>query len=93
MDEKFNFRVGDILSVSQKVNEGKRERVVAFKGQLIKVRGRGDNRMFTLRQNLGGVEVERIYSVVSPTISAIELVAKPKKRVRRARLMTVSTKK
>lgn len=93
MEENFDFRVGDIITVSQKINEGKRERVIGFKGQLIKVRGRGGNRMITLRQTLGGVEVERIFSIDNPTISSIELVAKPKRKVRRARLLTVSPKK
>jgi large subunit ribosomal protein L19 len=96
MEEKaqeFEFRVGDTITVSQKINEGKRERVIGFKGQLIKVRGRAGNRMITVRQTMGGVEVERIFSVDNPTISSIELVAKPKKTVRRARLMTVSPKK
>lgn len=93
MEENFDFRVGDIITVSQKVNEGKRERVVGFKGQLIKVRGRAGNKMITLRQTLGGVDVERIFSVANPTIAKIELVAKPKKKVRRARLLTVSPKK
>ncbi len=91
--QEFPFRVGDTISVSQKVNEGKRERVIAFKGQLIKVKGAGENKMFVVRQELGGVEVDRIFPLSSPTISKIELVAKPKKKVRRARLLTVSPKK
>ena len=93
MENNFKYRVGDILTVSQKTGEGKGAKVIAFKGQLIKVRGSNENKMITLRQELGGVEVERIFPVNNPTITDIELTAKPKKKVRRARLMTVSTKK
>ena len=92
-NNEFTFKVGDTINVFQKVTEGERQRTIGFKGQVIKVRGRGENKTFIVRQNLGGVEVDRIFPLSSPTISKIEFVAKPKYKVRRARLLTNSSKK
>lgn len=87
MERTFDFRVGDVIKVTQKIAEGKKDRMVSFKGQLIKKRGSDANVMFTVRQLLDGVFVDRVFPLMSPTISAIDLVEKPKKVVRRAKLL------
>lgn len=92
MENNFNFRVGDIIKVTQKISEGKRDRLVSFKGQLIKTRGKNENLMVTVRSEIDGVFVDRIFPVISPTISGIDLVEKPKKVVRRAKLLKLPTK-
>lgn len=92
MDRTFDFRVGDVIKVTQKISEGKKDRLVAFKGQLIKKRGKDENMMFTVRQELDGVFVDRIFPLANPTISSIDLVEKPKKTVRRAKLLKYPTK-
>lgn len=92
MDKTFDFRVGDIIKVTQKVNEGKKDRLVTFRGQLIKTRGKDENMMFTVRQELDGVFVDRIYPLANPSITDIALVEKPKKTVRRAKLLKYPTK-
>ena len=81
------IRVGDLIQVSQKVQEAKRERVVAFKGTLIKSRGKDENRMITVRQLIDGVQVDRIYPINLPTITEIKLIEKPKKKTRKAQLL------
>lgn len=86
------IRVGDTIQVSQKVQEAKRERIVAFKGKLIKSRGNDENRMITVRQQIDGVYVDRIYPINLPTITEIKLVEKPKKIVRKAKLLKLPTK-
>jgi ribosomal protein L19 len=86
------IRVGDIIQVSQKVQEAKRERVVAFKGKLIKSRGKDENRMITVRNFVDGVYVDRIYPVNLPTITEIKLIEKPKKTVRKAKLLKIPKK-
>jgi ribosomal protein L19 len=86
------IRVGDIIQVSQKVQEAKRERVIAFKGQLIKSRGKDENRMITVRNFVDGVYVDRIYPVNLPTITEIKLIEKPKKVVRKAKLLKLPKK-
>jgi ribosomal protein L19 len=86
------IRVGDIIQVSQKVQEAKRERVIAFKGKLIKSRGKDENRMITVRNFIDGVYVDRIYPVNLPTITEIKLIEKPKKVVRKAKLLKLPKK-
>lgn len=86
------FRVGDTIAVSQKIQEAKRERVVTFKGKLIKSRGKDENRMITVRSFIDGVYVDRIYPINLPTITEIKLVEKPKKIVRKAKLLKLPTK-
>ncbi len=86
------FRVGDTIAVSQKIQEAKRERVVTFKGKLIKSRGKDENRMITVRSFIDGVYVDRIYPINLPTITEIKLVEKPKKVVRKAKLLKLPTK-
>lgn len=92
MDHVFDFRVGDVIKVTQKINEGKKDRLVTFKGQLIKKRGKDENMMFTVRQELDGVFVDRIYPLSNPTITRIDLIEKPKKVVRRAKLLKYPTR-
>jgi ribosomal protein L19 len=86
------IRVGDIIQVSQKVQEAKRERVIAFKGQLIKSRGKDENRMITVRNFVDGVYVDRIFPISLPTITEIKLIEKPKKVVRKAKLLKLPKK-
>lgn len=86
------IRVGDIIQVSQRVQEAKRERIVAFKGKLIKSRGKDENRMITVRNFVDGVYVDRIYPVNLPTITEIKLIEKPKKTVRKAKLLQLPKK-
>ncbi len=86
------YRVGDIIQVSQKIEEAKRSRVVTFKGKLIKSRGKDENRMITVRQLIDGVYVDRIFPVNLPTITDITLVEKPKKVTRKAKLLKLPTK-
>ncbi len=81
-----NFKVGDKIKLFEKVSEGegKKERTVAFSGQVMKVRGKGINRSFTVRQVLDGVEVDRIVPLSMPNLLRIEVVANPKKVVHKA---------
>ncbi len=93
MDRTFDFRVGDIIKVTQKVNEGgKKDRLVVFKGQLIKKRGKDQNLMFTVRQEMDGIFVDRVFPFMNPTITAVELIEKPKKVVRKAKLLKYPVK-
>lgn len=80
------IRVGDTIQVSQKIQEAKRERIVTFKGTLIKSRGKDENRMITVRQLIDGVQVDRIYPVNLPSITEITLIEKPKKKIRKAQI-------
>ena len=83
-----NYHSGDQVRVHLKVLEGEKERVQIFEGLIIAIRGRGENRTFTVRKiGTGGIGVERVFPVNSPWISQIE-VKKPGD-VRRAKLYYV----
>lgn len=80
--------VGDIVRVHLKVVEGEKERIQIFEGMILGIRGRGDNRTFTVRKiSSGNIGVERIFPLISPWIVKVQ-VKKPGK-VRRAKLYFV----
>ncbi len=78
------FRGGDHIKVHVKVIEGDKERIQAFEGDVISIRGAGINRTFTVRKISSGVGVERIFRLNSPKIAKIELLKQGD--VRRAKL-------
>ena len=78
------FGVGDTLNVHVRIIEGEKERIQVYQGVLIADRGRGINRMITVRRIVANEGVERIFPLHSPRISQIEPVRRG--RVRRARL-------
>lgn len=82
---------GDLIRVHQKVMEGDKERIQVFEGMVIGIRGRQENKTFTVRKIAsGGIGVEKIYPVDSPALAKIE-VKKPG-TVRRAKLGYVREK-
>ncbi len=78
------FRGGDHIKVHVRVIEGEKERIQAFEGDVISIRGAGINRTFTVRKISSGVGVERIFRLNSPKIAKIELLNQGD--VRRAKL-------
>jgi large subunit ribosomal protein L19 len=79
-----DFRPGDTLRVSVRVREGDKERLQAFEGACIARRGAGISETFTVRKVSGGVGVERVFPLHSPTVARIDVVRRG--RVRRAKL-------
>lgn len=69
-----NFSVGDTLNVHYRIIEGEKQRIQVFQGVLIAVRGRGVNRMITVRRIVANEGVERIFPLHSPRIAQIEIV-------------------
>ena len=78
------FRPGDTVRVHVRVVEGSRERIQAFEGVVIKMKGGGLRRSFTVRRVTYGVGVERTFPLHSPRIDRIEVVRRGV--VRRAKL-------
>ena len=78
------FRPGDTLRVSVRVREGDKERLQAFEGTCIARRGGGISESFTVRKVSGGVGVERVFPLQSPTVARIDVIRRG--RVRRAKL-------
>ncbi len=78
------FRAGDTIKVHVKVAEGDKQRIQLFQGIVIGRRGSGTRETFTVRKMSGGMGVERIFPLHTPTIETIEVVRRG--RVRRAKL-------
>ncbi len=79
------FGVGDLVKVHLKIQEGDKIRTQPLEGLVIAIKGRGDDRMFTVRRiAAGSIGVERILPLNSPWVAKIEV--KKKGQVRRAKL-------
>src|SRR5258708_28378580 len=75
---------GDTVKVSARVVDGNRERIQAFEGAVMRLRGGGITRSITVRRIASGVGVERTFKIHSPRIEKIEVVRHG--QVRRAQL-------
>ncbi|MDX1699523.1 MAG: 50S ribosomal protein L19, partial [Melioribacteraceae bacterium] len=53
------FNTGDRIKVHVRVVEGNKERIQPFEGDVISLRGVGNNKTFTVRKIASGVGVER----------------------------------
>jgi len=93
MISTIDFVPGDVVKVSQKIQEGEKTRIQIFEGVVLAIKGRGENKMFTVRKLVGDVAVERIFPVGSPNIDKVEVKAHSKNPVRRAKLYYLRTKK
>lgn len=91
MIQQIDFNIGDVVKVHQKIQEidakgNPRSRIQIFEGTVLSIKGRGENKSFTVRKLVGDVAVERIWPVVSPNIEKVTLKAHPKHRVKKAKL-------
>ena len=76
---------GDTVNVHVRIVEGNRERVQAFQGVVIGIKGGGINKFFTVRRVAAhGIGVERSFPYYSPRIEKVEVLRHAK--VRRAKL-------
>jgi len=75
---------GDTVAVNVKIIEGEKQRTQVFQGTVIKIRGAGENRSFTVRKVSRGFGIERIFPFNSPAVEGVEV--KRHSRVRRAKL-------
>src|SRR5450432_3782609 len=80
------FRPGDTIRVHVRLKEGEgdKERIQPFEGVVMSRRGELLGESFTVRRVSFGIGVERIFPVLSPMISSIEVLRQG--RVRRAKL-------
>ena len=79
------FKAGDTITVTYRIEEGDKDRLQNFKGVVIQISGATPyTRTFTVRKISGGIGVERIFPYQSPFIDKIEVNKFGK--VRRARI-------
>lgn len=79
-----SFRPGDNIIVNYKIVEGEKERIQAFRGDVIQINGDGATKTFTVRKISNGVGVERIFPFAAPGI--VEITVTKRGKVRRAKL-------
>ena len=83
---------GDSVKVYVRIVEGERERVQAFQGTVIRVRGSGASTTFTVRRvGAHGIGVERTFLLHSPRVDRVEVLRRA--HVRRARLYYLRDRK
>lgn len=81
-----DLHIGDTVRIHSNVVEGNKTRVQVFEGILIRLRGRGENRTFTVRKiGAGGIGVERTWPLDARSLVKIE-VKKKTSGVRRSKL-------
>ena len=78
------MRPGLEVRVMSKIKEGEKERTQSFEGMIVATHGAGNGKTFTVRRVVGGIGIERIFSLNSPLITAVEVTGATK--VRRAKL-------
>lgn len=79
------FRPGDKVRVKIKISEENKERIQVLEGIVIRIKGSGINKTFTVRKiSFNNVGVERTFLLNSPIIQSIERVGEG--AVRRAKL-------
>ncbi len=83
-DDPPLFHIVDTVDVQCRIFEGEKERVQVFNGVVIASRGRGINKVFTVRRLVHEEGVERTFLVHSPNVVNIRIRRRGK--VRRAKL-------
>ncbi|MBI2195948.1 MAG: 50S ribosomal protein L19 [Candidatus Levybacteria bacterium] len=86
MIKTIDFVPGDLVRVHQKIREDEKTRIQIFEGVVLQVRGRGENKSFTVRKLVGDIAVERIWPISSPNIEKVDVKSHSKTKVRRAKL-------
>lgn len=69
-----DVKVGNTVRVWVKIREGERERMQAFEGTVIAIKGEGISKTFTVRRVSYGVGVERVFPFHSPNVGSVEVV-------------------
>ncbi|MBI2995977.1 MAG: 50S ribosomal protein L19 [Candidatus Melainabacteria bacterium] len=78
------IQVGDTVKVTVVIKEGSKERNQNYEGVILKMKGVGINKTFTVRRVFQGVGVERVFFLNSPKIVQVKIIRRGK--TRRAKL-------
>ncbi|MDO4874102.1 MAG: 50S ribosomal protein L19 [Candidatus Gracilibacteria bacterium] len=83
--ETQKFRTGQEVEVHQIIKDGDKERIQKFRGLIISTRGATPlDTMITVRADMDGIGIEKIFPVNSPFIQKIDILRQFK--VRRAHI-------
>ena len=86
-----SFTPGDTVKVAVRVKEGEKERIQFFQGVVTAIKAGGTRQSFTVRKVSGGVGVERMFPLHSPTVGKVEIIQRG--RTRRAKLYYLRKRK
>ena len=86
MLKQINFTSGDMVRVHERIKEGDKSRIQVFEGTVLALKGRGENKSFTVMKIVSGIGVEKIFPLNSPNLEKVEIKAHSKKKIRRAKL-------
>lgn len=89
-----DFFVGDSVKVNYKIKEKDKERIQAFDGIILAIKGIGENKNFIVQKSASdAIKVERTFPVNSPWIDSIKKLRSPKTKIRRAKLYYLRSNK
>ena len=91
ISEEINKQIksGAKVVVFEKFKEGDKERTIRFEGLVLsRKHGNETGASFTVRDNVAGVAIEKIFPLHSPAISKINVLSSPRK-VRRSKIYYV----
>ena len=71
-----NVQSGDTVRVDVWIKEGKKERIQAFEGLVVNVRGGSVSKRITVRKKSGNAVVKRVFAINSPVIDKITVLKK-----------------
>lgn len=82
----IKIKPGARVRVRERIKEGDKERLTSFEGLVLaRKHGSEPGATFTVRGEVAGVGVEKIYPIHSPKIAKVDVLSSPKK-VSRAKL-------
>jgi len=80
------FKVGDTVRISQRIQEGDKSRLQAFEGVVIFRRGRGTGETFSVLKVEQTDSVEKTFPVHSPLVEKITVVKAAKPKLKKSKL-------
>jgi large subunit ribosomal protein L19 len=80
-EEIKKIKAGDVVRIYQRIKEGGRERTQVFEGIVIaRKHGNEIGATITVRKEISGIGVEKIFPIHSPTIEKIEILKEGKRK-------------
>jgi large subunit ribosomal protein L19 len=80
-EEIKKIKAGDVVRIYQRIKEGGKERTQVFEGIVIaRKHGNEIGATITVRKEISGIGVEKIFPIHSPTIEKIEILKEGKRK-------------
>jgi large subunit ribosomal protein L19 len=78
---KKKIKAGDVVRIYQRIKEGEKEKTQVFEGIVIaRKHGNEIGATITVRKEISGIGVEKIFPIHSPTIEKIEILKEGKRK-------------